>query len=221
MEIEYDYKKMELDVLTKCFLRKDFLPFLEHLVSRADSLGDLFSVGFIDLDRFKCMNDTYGHAFGDQALEYFSSSLRLSFEVKFESMDEQPGVFVFRYGGDEFVAVFLDVTGKQAHAMLNTALRNMRERRFLCKGKQFLMTFSAGVAAYPKDAKDVTTLLAKADKAVYFSKKHGRGRATLYSRMGLWAFKKFMVRLLFIVLLLGSMVMAFKFLASFMGRVKL
>ena len=220
MEIEYDWKGMEPDVLTRGFLRKDFLPFLEHLVVRADSTGDHFSVGFIDLDHFKTMNDTYGHAFGDEALKYFSSSLRLSFGINLDDKDEQPAVFVFRYGGDEFVVAFLGTSGKQALALLNGALRNMRERKFLYKNKQFLMTFSAGVATYPKDAKDVTTLLARADKGVYFSKKHGRGRATLYSQIGLWVFKKLMFKLLLIAVLLGAGFYLFKFLVAALDKIK-
>lgn len=171
----------EKDFLTNCFTRNTLYPFLDKLQLEASTTNKPFSIMLIDLDHFKSMNDTYGHAFGDDVLRYFSSSLRLILEG-----DDVSGIdknFIFRYGGDEFIIVF---PGKRSHEAYRKALKilyNIRRRHFLFRGRQFKITFSGGIATLPKDATTIDKLIECADRAMYFSKRRGKGRATQYSKI--------------------------------------
>ena len=191
MEPAYNQTALEIDQLTRCFSRKSFFPFLEHQLLKAGLNKGSVSVAFIDLDGFKVMNDNRGHAFGDEALKYFSSSLRLSLEEDFSDAVMEAKRYVFRYGGDEFVVVFLDKTAHEAQKVIMASLHLMKKRCFLYKGREFQMTFSGGVATYPQDASGAVELIEKADKALYFIKKHGKGRVMQYSHMKAYNLKLF------------------------------
>lgn len=163
------------DALTHCYLKDHMLSALRQLKEEADTAKKSLSLLILDVDHFKSFNDKHGHLHGDEVLKYFSSSLHLNLV----DVDNLP----FRFGGDEFVVLF---PGKSSDTCLRLAemiQKNIRSRMFLLKGKQYLMSFSGGIATYPDDAKSVEELLQKADKALYCSKKNGRARTTLYSRI--------------------------------------
>jgi len=133
-------------------------------------------VVLIDLDHFKLLNDTCGHAAGDLVLQRFSALLR---EMLRKS--DVP----CRHGGEEFVAVMPDIHAEGAHAMLTrlletfSALRLEHGRRRLPGG-----TFSAGIAVFPRHGSTLEQLLSRADRALYSAKHQGRARVELAPRTG-------------------------------------
>ncbi len=165
------------DFLTGCYTKEDLLPFLKSVWDESRMAKKPFSILVIDVDKFKSFNDKYGHLCGDEVLKYFSSSLRLT-------LGETEN-FPFRFGGDEFVVVFPGKNSAEAYPFAVKLAKNIKSRHFLLKGKQFKMSFSGGIASYPKDSANVDDLLERADQAMYFSKRGGHGRSTQYSKIGL------------------------------------
>ncbi|HTY44774.1 MAG TPA: GGDEF domain-containing protein [Patescibacteria group bacterium] len=171
------------DFLTNCFMKEDLMPFLQSVWAESKAYTKPFSILLIDVDHFKSFNDTYGHLDGDEVLKYFSSSLRLS-------LGEQAGI-PFRFGGDEFVVVLPGKTAAETYALACRLAKNIKSRHFLLKGRQFKMSFSGGVASYPQDGQTAEEILDRADKAVYSSKRSGRGHTTQYSKRWLNTLKVF------------------------------
>lgn len=161
------------DFLTNCYTREAFLPFLKRMEEEYLTNKKPFSLLMMDVDHFKMYNDKYGHMYGDEVLKYFSSSLRLDLE------DEENAPF--RFGGDEFVMVFPNKTASEAYHLATRLRKNIRTRSCLIKGRQISVTFSGGIAGYPENANNVEDAIERADKALYYSKNHGRGRITKYS----------------------------------------
>ncbi|MDP3730359.1 MAG: GGDEF domain-containing protein [Candidatus Omnitrophota bacterium] len=165
----------EKDFLTGCLSKEAINPTLDKIMAECKVNKIPFSVLVIDLDHFKAYNDKYGHIDGDDVIKYFASTLRLSFG--------EDGIFIFRFGGDEFMIVFSGKGGKEANLIANNVIKNLRRRPFLFRGRIFKLSFSAGIASYPSDGNEIEAILQKADRAMYFSKTHGRGKVTLYSHM--------------------------------------
>ena len=130
----------------------------------------------IDLDHFKLLNDTCGHAAGDLVLQRFSALLR-----DLLRKSDVP----CRHGGEEFVAVMPDIEAEGAHTMLTrlldtfSALRLEHGRRRLPGG-----TFSAGIAVFPRHGNTLEQLLSRADRALYAAKHQGRARVETAPRTG-------------------------------------
>ena len=162
----------QADFLTGFLSKEDIDSTLDKI--RAECAVDKrpFSILVIDLDHFKTYNDKYGHLDGDDVLKYFSSTLRLSLK----DID----TYIFRFGGDEFIIVFPGKHGKDTYSVAQYILRILKKRPFLSRGRIFKLSFSGGIASFPADGRDIEGIIAKADKAMYFSKTHGRARTTLY-----------------------------------------
>lgn len=159
------------DALTGIGNRGYFNRRLENEVSRALRSREELSLLYLDLDRFKQVNDTYGHPCGDVVLQRLAKVLRLS--VRHYDI-------LARVGGEEF-AVILPATSCWTAAMLgNRLLAAFRQEQFTCGDAVFSMTFSGGVSSLTlldEDDKTDTALLASADKALYDAK--GKGRNTI------------------------------------------
>lgn len=163
------------DALTNCYSKDHLASTLKKLKEESDVLHKPFSLLILDVDHFKSFNDKHGHLHGDEVLKYFSSSLHLSLV----DVDNVP----FRFGGDEFIVVFPEKSSSRSQQLADMLQKNIKSRMFLLKGKQYLMSFSGGVATYPDDAKTPEELLQKADLALYASKKNGRARTTRYDQI--------------------------------------
>ena len=168
-------KLAEKDFLTGFYLRESFDPYLKQLLMESKVQKRKFSIVLLDLDHFKKFNDRFGHLFGDEVLKYFSSTLRLSFP--------QGTSKIFRYGGDEFLIILPETNLKKAWNMALRFKYNLTHRPFLYKNKLFKLTSSCGVSGFPADGSEIELLVKKADQAMYFSKRHGRNRITLSSRI--------------------------------------
>lgn len=181
----------EKDNLTKCYTRNALYPFLEKLRIENSVTKKPFSLILLDLNHFKVLNDRHGHLFGDEALRYFSSTLRLSLEG--EPADSVADKFVFRLGGDEFIIAFPGRTSAQVYPIAVNIFKIIKNRNFLFMGRVFKMSFSGGIATFPNDADTTEKLIENADKAMYFSKKSGFSKITQYSDISMLRSKRLWV----------------------------
>lgn len=130
------------------------------------------AVLFIDLDRFKPVNDEYGHAAGDQVLQGVAQ--RLNSRVR--RMDT-----VARIGGDEFVVVLSDLASPDEVAPIAQALVDLLKEPFLAGHRECRVGASIGISIFPEDGRASAELLEKADAAMYVAKQAGGGRFCRYS----------------------------------------
>ena len=155
------------DSLTGLQNRGTFLAEFEREVSRCERGEPAFSLAIFDLDRFKRLNDQYGHPFGDQVLKAFSGVLKSSIR-KHDT--------VGRYGGEEF-ALLMPSTGRESAARVAERVRrDIEARGITVEGKRVEVTVSGGVSTYGKDGEDWDSLLSAADDALYKAKEGGRNR---------------------------------------------
>lgn len=184
------------DFLTDCYTKEWLGPTLTRIRAECSVSKKPLTILVIDLDNFKVYNDKYGHMDGDEVLKYFSSTLRLSLG------DEE--AIPFRFGGDEFIILFPGKDSGEVYGIANEILKNLRRRPFLMRGRIFKMSFSGGIVSYPADGKDTEDLLSKADKAMYYSKTHGRGRNTQHRMMTIETVNR-VVGLLVLVTLIAAL----------------
>ena len=169
------------DSLTGLANRTAFLEHLDAALARAGRTGEGAAVLFIDLDNFKLVNDSFGHAAGDELLKAVGSRLRTAVR--------QTDV-VARQGGDEFLILLSDLEHNPAEetafmaaaeTVANTLRRSLRAP-FVVEGIEIYISASVGISIYPSDAEDSTTLLKHADVAMYTVKDAGRDGHALYRR---------------------------------------
>jgi len=158
------------DSLTGLYVRRYFMVKLQEEIHRAERYNKPLSVVMVDLDRFKKINDTYGHDAGDRALKTISQF----FQKNIRDIDA-----IGRYGGEEFVMLIPDADKEAAFCLAE------RLRKELAKVKLEDLppiTISLGIATYPSDGTDIDELIKKADAAMYEAKRKGRNRAVKFSR---------------------------------------
>jgi diguanylate cyclase (GGDEF)-like protein len=155
-----------IDPLTGLHNRREFDRLLQQELASAGQSGQRLSLIMADIDHFKRVNDRFGHQEGDLALQQIA---RLIQQVPRRATDAS-----FRIGGEEF-AVLMGDTDKAGAVAVSETLRAVTEgAKFLKNGEP--MTVSLGVATFPDDAQDVSTLIAAADRALYQAKADGRNR---------------------------------------------
>ena len=141
------------------------------IASRRDE--QLLGVLYLDVDRFKEVNDTLGHAVGDRLLRFVAEALR-------ESVRQTDTVA--RLGGDEFAVLVPDLKCASSVGQIATAiLRRFAQTPFRADGRDIYVGVSIGIAMYPSDAEDCEGLLACADDAMYAAKAAGRGAFRFYA----------------------------------------
>ncbi|MGA3942109.1 sensor domain-containing protein [Ralstonia pseudosolanacearum] len=160
------------DALTGLTNRSFFIAHLDSAIERARDESRELALFFLDLDRFKSVNDTAGHACGDTLLQ--SAAARLTDCIG-------PGDVIARLGGDEFVILIEQrVEGKRIAQLAERLLAAMREPFDTVNGRYYLGV-SIGVALYPHDGISGSDLLRSADAAMYRAKQNGRNRAQFYT----------------------------------------
>jgi len=181
------------DALTGLPNRRQLIWRSERALEHARRLGHLAAMLLIDLDRFKIINDTLGHAAGDELLVEVARRLRSCVRHSDQVMDgalESAGVrshrtleAVGRLGGDEFIALLPEVADEaDADRVSTRILEAMREPIFV-GGQECFVTTSVGVAMYPRDGSTVADLMRNSDVAMYSVKNAGRNAAAIYSPM--------------------------------------
>jgi diguanylate cyclase (GGDEF)-like protein len=153
------------DVLTELPNRAAFTERLDAALEKAAGAGSSFAVLCVDLDRFKEVNDVFGHSLGDALLCEVARRLRAAAE----------GAFVARLGGDEFTLVVTQGPQPAAAAALADRLVTAFTDDIDVTGTRLRIGLSIGVAIYPTDGTDAGTLLGNADAALYRAKAEGRG----------------------------------------------
>ncbi|MCC7495362.1 MAG: GGDEF domain-containing protein [Fimbriimonadaceae bacterium] len=158
-----------LDSLTQTFNRGFFDERYRHEFERARRYDRPLAAALLDVDWFKQYNDRHGHLNGDQVLREVADVLR--FGVR--STDT-----VARYGGEEFVVLLPETSKEQAMALVERLRQQIEAHSFLFEDTQpgGLLTVSAGVAAFPDDAKTPLALFDHADQALYQAKRAGRNQ---------------------------------------------
>lgn len=145
---------------------------LEMAINTAERQNEKVGVLFIDLDRFKNVNDSLGHSVGDQLLT--EAAKRLSATVR-------TGDTVSRLGGDEFVVLFPKVKDEANLADLTIKLRDVLQHPYNVSGISLHITPSIGIAIFPDDGNNVNSLIKNADAAMYLAKEKGRNNYQFYT----------------------------------------
>lgn len=165
-------RQATLDPVTELPNRRALMERLGQEVERALRYTDPLSVCFVDIDRFKNINDTHGHQAGDLVLREVGNLLRRSARA----VD-----FVGRFGGEEFVIVLPETWTDDAMVMAERTRRLVHGHRFtLPNGEAIRLSISVGVAGLPEHASDLPSLLEHADRALYAAKAGGRNRVVIY-----------------------------------------
>jgi diguanylate cyclase (GGDEF)-like protein/PAS domain S-box-containing protein len=152
------------DPLTNLPNRASFNAHFAAALDRAAATGGSFAALCIDLDRFKEVNDVFGHSGGDALLCGVAARLR----------DAAGDAFVARLGGDEFT-IILQGDSVDSAAVFSERLLEEMAQDFEIEGQKLRAGLSIGIAIYPNDGKDAATLLSNADAALYRAKADGRG----------------------------------------------
>ncbi len=155
------------DSLTGLLKHADIKEQLELEAERAKRSHAPVSVAMIDIDHFKNVNDSYGHACGDNVIRALSNMLR----QRLRKVDR-----LGRYGGEEFVAVLPGCNSDDAYQLLESIREAFNALQFSSGGQQFHCSFSAGISACEADAWADEELLERADRALYRAKQSGRNR---------------------------------------------
>jgi PAS domain S-box-containing protein len=182
------------DSLTGLLNRREFHRMLKHEVERAGRYHRVFSLLMIDVDRFKDVNDTYGHLAGDevlkrlvgvikeglrtidQAARYSGKGIAILLEEEAEAEAEE-GASAARYGGEE-MAILMPETDKRGALLVAERLRKMVANTAIPieSGESVSVTISIGVATFPEDGTGEREILAAADIALYAAKDAGRNK---------------------------------------------
>ncbi|HWR77343.1 MAG TPA: EAL domain-containing protein [Thiobacillus sp.] len=160
------------DPLTGLINRYNLENRLDQALLSAHRDGLRVAVMFIDMDRFKTINDTLGHHVGDQLLIEVARRLR-------ESVRESD--IVARLGGDEFIVVLTRITDDMDAAPLGDKILRSLGQPYLFDGKELRSTPSIGIAVYPSDGEDGPTLMKNADTAMYHAKELGRNNVQYFT----------------------------------------
>ena len=159
------------DPLTGLFNRRYLDETLPRELSRANREGYQVAIVMLDLDSFKSINDTYGHAGGDEVLKLLSAVL---------TKGARESDIICRYGGEEFVIALPRMSLQQAHGKVEGWRTEFAETAIQIGDLSINVTFSGGIGVFPDHGADIETLLARADVAMYRSKTSGRNRITCF-----------------------------------------
>jgi diguanylate cyclase (GGDEF)-like protein len=165
-------KRAQYDDLTLLPNRSLFIRQLEKAIGRSRRSGKPIAVLFIDLDRFKMVNDTLGHDVGDELLRQVGERLTKHLRV---------GDFSGRWGGDEFVVCLEDLGESQNAAAAAQKLVLVLSEKYQVKASEVYATPSIGIAIHTESGDDAERLVKAADLAMYQSKRRGGGRFQFYS----------------------------------------
>jgi diguanylate cyclase (GGDEF)-like protein len=160
------------DGLTALPNRSLFNKLLSQAISQARRSDKQLAVAFVDLDRFKQINDTLGHEAGDELLKEVASRLKTCL---------RDSDIVARLGGDEFVVLLTELTDEKYAATVAQKIITAIAKPFLLLGQEFRVTASIGISTYPLDGADEQTMTKNADIAMYQAKEDGKNNFQFYS----------------------------------------
>ncbi len=176
------------DSLTGLPNRQSFLDRVDREIHRASRQDESIAVLFMDLDGFKNVNDSLGHAAGDLVLQRAAERLRDG--LRPADLVSRPSACgedldvdhkLARLGGDEFTALLLNIGHPLDALAVAQRIGKLMRMPFEIDGREVSLSTSIGIALYPGDGRDGATLLKHADTAMYHAKNHGRDNAQIYS----------------------------------------
>jgi len=159
--------KAQTDLLTGALNRRAFMNYSERMMSRQRTAGEALCLLVIDIDRFKALNDRFGHFGGDDILTKFVVVARGNL---------RPGDLLFRIGGDEFCCVLPDTNSAQARLVAERVRRRFEDAEIEVAGTPVKVTVSVGIASSENFGYAIDVLMQRADRAVYDAKNRGRNR---------------------------------------------
>jgi diguanylate cyclase (GGDEF)-like protein len=160
------------DPLTGLPNRLLFQDRLLHAIGRAARESQQLAVVFIDLDRFKNVNDTLGHHVGDELLKQVAGAL---------GARVREGDTLARLGGDEFIVLLENVDGSYGAGQVASKMMALFEQPFTVAGHELFVTGSIGISLFPGDGEDANLLVRNADVAMYQAKSRGRNGYQFYA----------------------------------------
>lgn len=160
------------DSLTSLPNRVLFNDRLTLSLAHAYRTTETLAVMFLDLDRFKSINDTLGHSVGDMLLHEIANRLKRC--IREEDT-------VARFAGDEFILLLLGINEAEDVSSIARKILDAIQQPLMIRGHELYMTTSIGIAIYPNDGKDAETLLKNADTAMYHAKEQGRNNYQFYT----------------------------------------
>ncbi len=163
-------RRIQIDGLTKVYNRGAFDEALQRHVDLALVSQQPLALLMLDLDRFKDVNDTWGHQAGDAVLVNFADCLNRCFLRRSD--------FVARYGGEEFAVILFDTTQEQAERLAGRVLEQVRDMSIAHEQETIQLTCSIGVTVLTQDDTR-ERLMARADKALYVAKSAGRDQVAV------------------------------------------
>ena len=165
-------EEVSTDALTQVANRRGLATAFETecaRASRAEGVTAGLAVGLIDIDNFKRLNDTLGHAAGDEALKALAAAVRARL---------RPVDHLARFGGEEFVVLLPATPVDEAKIVLTRLQRSLSEALFLHEEREVFVTFSAGVTAW-RPGETLQSALERADEALYEAKRTGKNRTNI------------------------------------------
>jgi diguanylate cyclase len=172
-ELEDEMKRLSdevsTDQLTQIANRRGLMQAFEVERARLERSGGSLSIGLLDIDNFKRLNDELGHSAGDEALKSLAAVV---------SKTLRPTDRVARYGGEEFVVLLPETPADEGEQVLTRLQRSLTGGLFMHKDKQIFVTFSAGVTGY-RLAERIEDSLERADQALYEAKRTGKNRTCI------------------------------------------
>ncbi len=162
----------EHDALTGKLNIRAFDQALEREMDRSKRYNHPLSVIMIDSDNLKGVNDTHGHKAGDNLIKLVADSIQFCLRTS---------DVLARYGGDEFIVLLPEIDKAGAAAAAERIRQMIQDSPLRVGEKKISTSASLGVASFPEQADNLKTLMAKADKAMYYSKLNGKNRMSLFS----------------------------------------
>jgi len=160
------------DPLTGLYNRINFEEYLQHAISTAKRNNTLLALLFIDLDRFKVINDTLGHDIGDKVLIEVANKLKTIL---------RESDFIARWGGDEFVIILENISSPSDTALVANNIIDALQEPIIINKHKLLTTASIGISLYPDNGDDIQTLIKHADSAMYLAKDEGKNNYKYYT----------------------------------------
>lgn len=178
------HRLASFDRLTQLPNRQRFVEIARAALEHARRANRMVAFLSLDLDQFKRINDTLGHALGDRLILAVAQRLRES--VRTRDAVAQPGAEeegnLARLGGDEFCLILADVGHFQDAAKVARRIVDSMQRPLVVDGRELFVTASIGIAMFPLDGEDTDALVRNADAAMYFAKSQGRNNYQFYGK---------------------------------------
>ncbi|TFG92548.1 MAG: EAL domain-containing protein [Syntrophobacterales bacterium] len=185
------------DGLTGLANRMLFRDRLDQAIATAMRKNQIFALLYLDLDKFKRVNDTLGHPIGDLLLKNVAETLKQN--IRRSDTATRPGAensdsIIARLGGDEFIVLLSDIRDTESAAMIARRLIKAIPATYNCDGHDVSVTTSIGISVFPQDGEDPDVLLKNADSAMYQAKDSGRNNYQFYEEsLNLAAIERFSI----------------------------